>query len=435
MKVLVRSVAAGAGVMYAGASFALDSFQIGDVLVEPSMTVGAAYLYDRNQAFGGRTSSAGLTVDRTSSRFEGFVLPGLKLTGPQTSIGTFFGGVSAVGAMTRGGSDAAGLTHDDPERISLEQAYVGWKSADLFPSLGKDAITLSAGRQNFMIDNGFLIGDGHTDQGKDGAAWIGPRTAFSNTLIAQLNTGKVHADLFDLRANANIDYLDYKEHLRLRGANLEWRDTWGTLGATYYHTLDTDNAARNGVDVYDLRAKGTPFSAVPQFTLAGEYVWERGGDDHKTAHGWYAQGNYAFTDLPWTPTVSYRRTQYSDDYDPMTYGYGGEYGTWYQGEIVGEYMLFNTNLDIDMLKLALQPQKELGLGLIGYHYRLENASTNGVTSRDFGNEVDLYANWTVTPTVTLSALYGMALPGDAAKQMYGDNNRSSLFETSVTWSF
>ncbi|MNT49214.1 hypothetical protein D3C72_1860510 [compost metagenome] len=58
-----------------------------------------------------------------------------------------------------------------------------------------------------------------------------------------------------------------------------------------------------------------------------------------------------------------------------------------------------------------------------------------MTSRDFANELDVYVNWTVTPSLTVSAVYGMALPGDAAKQIYGDNNRSQLFETIVTWSF
>ncbi|MGI4840890.1 MAG: alginate export family protein [Janthinobacterium lividum] len=434
MKFSAGFIAAGVGALYASSSFALDSFQIGDVLVEPSVTLGAAYLYDKHQAFGGRTSYIGLPVDRTSSRFEGFALPGFKITGPQTAYGTFFGGVSAIGAMTRGGSDAAGLTHDDPERASLETAFVGWKSGDVFSGLGKDAITLSAGKQTFMVGDGFLVGDGHADQGKDGAAWIGPRTAFSNTLIAQLNTGKVHADLFDLRANANTDYFDYHEHLRMRGANLEWRDTLGTLGATYLHTVDADNAARDGLNVYDVRAKGTPFSAVPQLGLAGEYVWEKGGDARKSGQGWYAQASYAFTDLPWTPTLTYRRTQYSDDYDPLTYGYGGQYGDWYQGEIVGEYMLFNNNVDIDMLKLAVAPRQDLTVGLMGYKFQFDK-KPDGITSRDFAKEIDLYANWTITPAVTLSAVYGLATPGDGAKQAFGNNARSNLFETLITWTF
>jgi hypothetical protein len=118
----------------------------------------------------------------------------------------------------------------------------------------------------------------------------------------------------------------------------------------------------------------------------------------------------------------------------MTYGYGGEYGTWYQGEIVGEYMLFNSNVDIDLLKLAVQPRQDVAVGLMGYRFRLEKAP-EGVTSRDFANEVDLYVNWTITPALTVSALYGMALPGDAAKQIFGANDRSSLFQTLVTWSF
>ncbi|GLK91116.1 alginate export family protein [Pseudomonas turukhanskensis] len=434
MKAAVGFIAVGVSALYANSSFALDSFQIGEVLVEPSVTVGGAYLYHKNQAFGARTSGIGLEVDRSSSRFEGFVLPGLSITGPATDYGTVFGGVSAVGALTRGGTDGGGFTRDNPESIGLETAFVGWKSADLFPSLGKDAISISAGRQNFMIDNGFLIGDGHADQAKDAAAWIGPRTAFTKTLIASLDTGKVHADLFDLTANADLDYADYRDRMRLRGGNFEWRDSVGTLGATYFHTTDADNSFRDGIDVYDLRAKGTPFKALPQVSLAAEYVWEDGGEPDKSAHGWYAQATYSFTDLPWTPAVTYRRTQYSDDYDPMSYGYGGEYGTWYQGEVVGEYMVFNANVNIDMLRLAVQPHQDVGVGLVGYRFQLEK-KPDGVTSNDFANEVDLYVNWAITPALSLSAVYAVAVPGDGAKELYGDNERSQLFQTLVTWTF
>lgn len=60
MKVSVRYLAAGVGALYAESSFALERFSIGEVLIEPSVTLGAAYLNHHNQAFGGRTSTIGL---------------------------------------------------------------------------------------------------------------------------------------------------------------------------------------------------------------------------------------------------------------------------------------------------------------------------------------------------------------------------------------
>lgn len=435
MRVSVRCLAASVGALYAGSSFALESIDIGGVVVEPSLVVGAAYLNHSNQAFGSRTSAAtGLEVDRSGDRFEGFIIPGLNVTGPQSSYGSFFGGVSAVGAMTRGASDAGGFTRDNPESIDVETAFVGWKSGKLFPGLGEDAITLSGGRQNFMIGNGFLIGDGHADQARDAAAWIGPRTAFHQAFIAQLDAGKVHLDLFDLTANADLDYADYKEDVRLRGANFEWRDSLGTLGATYYHTLDADNDLRDGMDVYALRATGTPIASLPQVGASAEYAWQDGGDVSKKAHAWYAELSYTFTDAPWTPTLSYRRAEFSDDYDPMVYGYGGEWGTWYQGEIIGEYMLYNANEKADRLQLVVKPREDLSLGVQGYRFRLDKKPA-GVDSRDYAREFNIYADWAATANLSVSVLYGVASPGDAAEQLFGANDTSQLFETLITWSF
>ena len=75
----------------------------------------------------------------------------------------------------------------------------------------------------------------------------------------------MHADLFDL-----LDDADYRDRMRLRGGNFDWRDSVGTLGATYFHTTDDGNLFRDGIDVYDLHAKGTPFEAFPQVSLAAE---------------------------------------------------------------------------------------------------------------------------------------------------------------------
>jgi len=435
MRASIRYLAVSVGALYAGSTFAFDSVEIGGATVDPYLVLGAAYINHSKQAFGANTSAAtGLGVDRNGDRFEGFLLPGFNITGPQTSYGTLLGGASVVGSMTRGDSDGGGFTRDNPESIGLETAFVGWKSGGLFPSLGDDAIQLSIGRQNFSIGNGFLIADGHADQAKDAAAWLGPRTAFKNTFIAQLDLGKVHADVFDLTANGDLDYADYKDEVQLRGVNVEWRDTLGTLGTTYYHSFDDDNASRDGLDVYDVRALGTPLPGLSQLSLSAEYVWQKGGDADKDAKAWYAEISYNFADTFWSPTLSYRRTEFSETYDPMVYGYGGEWGTWYQGEIVGEYMLYNSNEKADRLQLVLQPKANLSVGLQAYQFNLSK-KPSGISSDDFGSEFDIFADWAVNDNISVSFLYGKAFPGDAAEQLYGNNDTSQLFETLLVWSF
>lgn len=416
-------------------ALALEGVELGGVQFTPKLEVGAAYINNKDQAFGSNQSLLGLPVDRNGSRFEYFVKPGLEFNAPVAGAGSFYGGVSGVTSFTRGDSDGAGLTPDDPESSDLDEAYLGWKSGSVFSGLGDDAIKLSFGRQAFMIGNGFLIGEGHLDQGNDAGYWLAPYKAFDNTLLAQLDSGNLHVDLFDLSARMDLDVIDYKEKVRVRGGNIEWRDkTYGTLGATAFHTLDADNPLRDGMNVYDVRASGTPIQSLPQVALAAEYVWQRGGEAAKSGEAWYVQGSYSFRDTPWTPVLTYRHAVFSDDYDSLLYGYGGDWGTWFQGEIVGESMLFNVNQKVDMLKLAAYPTEALMVGITAYDFSYDKAP-EGVTSKDFAKELNLNVDWLVTPKITVGALYGIARPDDGAKQAFGEDETSHLFETYINVKF
>ena len=423
----------GLGLLSVSAVYALEPVKVGSVTVTPSLVLSAGYIYNKNEAFGGATSSTGLPVDKTSSRMEAYAKPGLSLTGPETNLGSLYGGFSAVGALTRGGTDGNGLTRDDPSSVSFETAYVGWKSGEIFPSLQKDALNFSAGRQNFIMGDGFLIGDGHLDQGKDAALWLGGRTAFHETYLAQLDYQKFHADLFDILSHNDVDYLDYRDRLRLRGANFEWREEATTLGASFVKTQDADNEIRDNIKVYNLRFKSSPFKTLLDLNFAAGYVLEKKGSND--ANAWYAQSSYSFSQLPWQPTLTYRRSEFSADYDALNFTYMGEWGTWFQGEIVGEYMVFQNNAKIDMLKLSAHPTGNLGVGIIGYKTQRYTPLAGGSGRRDFANEYNIYADWMATDKVIVQTLIGVAVPGDAARDVYGAKDTSHIFETAITWLF
>ncbi|NOQ36849.1 MAG: hypothetical protein GQ569_13295, partial [Methylococcaceae bacterium] len=99
------------------------------------------------------------------------------------------------------GHDASGLSigvESDPSAAMIEQGYVGWRSGDMFPSLGKNAIDISAGHQDYLLGSGFLLYDGGNDGGERGAWWIGAKTAFKDTLIARINIGDFKLEGFHL---------------------------------------------------------------------------------------------------------------------------------------------------------------------------------------------------------------------------------------------
>ena len=55
--------------------------------------------------------------------------------------------------------------------------------------------------------------------------------------------------------------------------------------------------------------------------------------------------------------------------------------------------------------------------------------------RDFADEVDVFADWTVNDNLAIGALYGVAFPGDAAKEAFGADDPFHLFEVYTTVTF
>jgi hypothetical protein len=150
------------------------------------------------------------------------------------------------------------------------------------------------------------------------------------------------------------------------------------------------------------------------------------------ADGWYAQAAYEAKDLPWSPVFSYRYATFDGD-DPDTprnenfrgiaYGYT-DYGTWFQGEITGNYPLGNGNLKSHMLRAKAQPSEKVTLNLIYYNFTLDEPSAldAGVKSDDWGDEVNLIVDWQATDKVYVIGVLGALFPGDAAEQWVGGDD-------------
>ena len=114
----------------------------------------------------------------------------------------------------------------------------------------------------------------------------------------------------------------------------------GTLGVTYLDVLSTDDdyaflyPDRENVKVYSVRGQGN--AGVENLFLSGEYALQRNGSS-EDENAWYLEAGWTFSDAPWTPSVSYRFSRFSDQYDPLFYGNGRALGTWFQGEVAANY--------------------------------------------------------------------------------------------------
>jgi hypothetical protein len=380
--------------------------------------------------------------------YEGYVEPSIRLDYQAEDFGRFYGGASAVGALTLGEGDAGGFTAGTETDIDPELLYAGWSSGTLFAeSLGDDAIDISAGRQNFTIGDGFLIWDGNFDAFGDGTFWLAPRTAFSNSAIARFDTSPVRGDAFFLEGDNDQD------NTELAGINLEYvPEGIGTFGVTYIRVLDQNAALfgpRDDADIFSFRINDLRVPGVEDLSLWGEYVLQNGsGSAGKIdADAFYAEANYTFSSIAWMPTIGYRFAYFSGDsdptdgtseaFDPLFYGFSRGWGTWFQGEVTGEYLLFNSNQVNHMISLSASPTDSVGIGAIYYHFDLDEKNYFGtpVTDESFADEINVYLDWAITENVSMSAVYGVAFPGKAARQVFGDDEAFQIFETFLTISY
>jgi hypothetical protein len=128
------------------------------------------------------------------------------------------------------------------------------------------------------------------------------------------------------------------------------------------------------------------------------------------------------------PRLSYRYAFFEGDdpatpaneaFDPLFPGFH-DWGTWWQGEIAGEYFLSNSNLISHQVRLHLTPREAVGAGLIAYVFRLDQPGSLAprVTSRDVAFELDGYADWKINGNFTVSFVAAYANPRDAVKQAF-----------------
>jgi len=332
------------------------------------------------------------------------------------------------GQVARGGDDA----------IDTDTTKIGWRN---------DTIDVSVGGQEFTIGDGLVVGDGNYNKGgEDGQYWTGAFTAWRNSAILRVNTAPVRGDVYWLRTDDDLG------DARVVGINLETttKDTFGTLGLMYFKIIDDDYTLK-GMQVASIRGADIKVPGIANLKLFGEFVIERGENDRtgvdNDANAWYVEGNYRFAALPWTPTFYYRYSHFSGDeadtadneeYRGLFFTiFKRDWDTWYQGEITGEYHLFNENQRTHMAKLKVFPRPDLSLGLWYYTHDLDTPQYFGipVTDTDWAEELNLGVEY--YPSDRLYTYWGFAwsTPHRAAVDVFGDNDDMLVVQMFVSYTY
>ncbi|MBZ9557641.1 MULTISPECIES: alginate export family protein [unclassified Modicisalibacter] len=420
----------------AGATFERGALS-GDVTFDAA---GAA-LWSRNVNFGDgrvdlrRQENTGDAADWQ----EAYLKPGASLRYALDGDWALLASGSLMSSRTFGDGDAGGFTHGGDGRTAVEEAYAGVEWRDW---------RLTLGRQNYRVGNGFIVMDGNLDLFDDGGYWMGARTAFRDSAVLRWNAEPLSAALFSLESDD--DQGDY----RLRGINADYRlgASGATLGAMVMavETLDRPAASldRDGMRVYNLRAMDIPFPGLPSLRVSGEYARQL-GDGHGVdydATAWYAQADYRFAAAPLTPTLGYRYTHFSGDatpgdgtrsaWDALSKGYT-DWGTWLVGDVVGNYLLFNTNENVQQFSATLALDPHWTLGAIHYQFWLDEANYQGrpVADRRFADETTLYLDWLPDPHWYASLAYSRVSPRAGARDVFADDDPFSALEFFVAYHY
>jgi hypothetical protein len=376
--------------------------------------------------------------DLSDNWVESFVKPSLT-AGYGLNKGELYGGISAVGERTFAAPPP--LVGEEASSFQIEDLYAGWRSGDAL-KIGENALDFKVGRTQYRLGQGFILWDGAGEGGSRGGFWSNARKAWAFAGVARFKPKNHTFEAFYLDRD---EVPESETGTRLWGGNYELAlGESNTLGATYLHFNSDSLPNRDGMSVYNLRAYLAPFKRIPGLSLGAEFAREENGDLIGST-GWMAQAAYQLTKMQWTPKLSYRYASFEGD-DPTTSKNEGfdallpgfsDWGSWWQGEIAGEYFLSNSNLISHQVRIHLTPSEALGAGLIGYVFKLDQPASfgPGVTSKDLATEVDAYADWKLNSNFLVSFVAAFAHPQQAAEQGFGRTDDFSYGMIYVGYSY
>lgn len=431
-----------------------------------------------NAQFGGGSADgrtgATAKIENSPTYFDAYAKPQLNLRydlGGSKLYATTSGVV--VGTLGDGDANATTTTPGQPWDVDLEEAYVGYSFAAPFGKEG-GTIAIQGGRQSFVLDDGFVIGDGTYDQGSRGAYYMAPRTAFNGYGVVKFNTNPVRGDIFLLRSNFlslrdsgnnvgdgqettfagfSVTLFEDAEREGADGSSV-YLDRKRYVTASYFKILDSSTPQVNGgassstnlagdtrknLNVLSFAAGGQVLPSWSAFSIYGNYVSQWRDRDAAAslyevrADALYIEPGYTFEEAPWTPMVYYRYSYFSGDnntadtktesYDPLFYMNSPRrfFATGFSGEIGGQYNFFNQNLNIQQFGVRGTPsfhiandEDSLTLGLNFFRYSREKPAAGN--SDHLADELNLTAEYTLNANIFTTAAAGVAWAGRGQEQ-------------------
>ena len=373
--------------------------------------------------------------DLSDNWIESFIKPALSVSLP-TGKSELYAKVSAVGERTFAAPPP--LVGDEASSFQVEDLHLGWRSGTSLGST-ENLLDLTVGRAQYRIGHGLLLWDGGGEGGSRGGYWSNARKAWAFAGVGRLATGHHRLEAFYLDRD---EVPESETGTRVFGGNYELSlGEATTIGATYLQFQADSLPDRDGMDVYNVRAFTAPLRALPGLSFEAEYAREENADLVGST-AWNALAAYQLTKMSWQPKISYRYAYFQGDdpatptseaFDPLLPGFY-DWGTWWQGEIGGEYFLSNSNLVSHQVRVHVKPSESLTGGVFAYQFRFDQLPA-GVTSKDIAFEVDGYADWKVSSNFLLSFIAAFATPQSGVEQLTGRTDSFAYGMLYITYTY
>jgi hypothetical protein len=374
----------------------------------------------------GRPAGRGVTA-----WLEGYVHVGLSGITPVTDNLYVYGAASVIAT---GSSGRELFTDETRFHAAVEDAYAGFIVGRTTAAGNRFGLNMSAGRQRFLLADGFLIA-GNAGNGHDRAALqANARWAADMVVLAQLfyNDAKLEAFYVDPDELPVVD-----SRTEIMGLNLELKPAPGLVVATSWLSVPRSASGyfgpagavgtREGLRVWDVRfnwAPAAPGTSGPFF--GGEFAEQTNRNFPMRARAGYGEIGYSFPRAAWSPSFSYRLGVFSGDdpstarferWDPLLSGGNGE--QWVQGANMFKVVQDSNNIT-HRFQARLRPDRMVELVPQLWLFRADSRTNIGgnpalqfLSGKDYGTEVNMTAKWFVSRNTYVHGHIAYTMPGGA----------------------
>jgi len=322
---------------------------------------------------------------------------------------------------------------------AVERLYAGV----VIHKIGKKSnanIDLSAGRQFFQLNDGFLFSrfSGSSNAGERGSVYLNSRTTYQMTALAKIHIQKWTIDGFYLEPQEL--FKNSQSDTRFLGVTINYNNNQHfDIGASYItvpstkaqYSTPAGRISMEGMYIINPKIWISNIGQTGIF-IKSEYAHQRHSSEEMKSNAWYVGAGVVKRKWKRSPGVYYRFAYMKGD-DPNTSQYErfdaiqtGGLGNWVQGidfrKISGDgnfithrfelkgYVKKNFEVSLDYFLLSADTYSNLG----------SLAPVSNLSSKNYGHEVTATTRYFIGKNYLLLGVFSWAKPGDAVVSAFDD---------------